>query len=129
MSYDLLLHKLRFKFGSQDSEGYDCLDFVDISPQGCVLSPILFECLINDVGDNVRNCRFLLYADNLQIYTVDGCGDVNRLVDLVNGDLQRILDWSRDNSLIFNASKTQALLVSRRIWPEDVSSDVILGSD
>jgi hypothetical protein len=40
------------------------------------------------------NCRFHLYADDLQIYTVDGCGGVNRLVALVNGDLQRILDWS-----------------------------------
>jgi hypothetical protein len=60
---------------------------------------------------------------------VDGGWDVNRLVALVNGDLQRILDWSRDNSLILNASKTQALLVSRMIRPENVSSDVILGSD
>jgi hypothetical protein len=60
---------------------------------------------------------------------VDGCKDVNRLVALVNGNLQRILEWLRDNSLIINASKTQALLVSRRIRPEDVGSDVILGGD
>jgi hypothetical protein len=58
---------------------------------------------------------FYLYADDLQIYTVDECRDVNQLVFLVNGDLQRILDWSRDYSLILNASKTQALLISRRI--------------
>jgi hypothetical protein len=51
------------------------------------------------------------------------------LVALVNGDLQMNLYWSLDNSLILNASKTQALLVSRRIWPEDVGSDVILGGD
>jgi hypothetical protein len=81
------------------------------------------------VGDHVRNCRFHLYANDLQIDTVDGCGDVNRLVALVNGDLQRILDWSRNSSLILNASKTQALLVSRRIRQENVSSDVILGGD
>jgi hypothetical protein len=61
----------------------ECSDSVDISigsPQGSVLSPILFACFINDVGDHVRHCRFHLYADDLQIYTVDGCGDVNRLV-------------------------------------------------
>jgi hypothetical protein len=51
------------------------------------------------------------------------------LVALVNGDLQRIPDWSRDNSLILNASKTQPLLISRRIRPEDVRSDVILEVD
>jgi hypothetical protein len=48
-------------------------------------------------------------GDDLQIYTVDGCEDVNRMVALVNGDLQRMLDWSRDNSFILNASKTQPL--------------------
>jgi hypothetical protein len=81
------------------------------------------------LGDHVGNCRFHFYADDLQLYTVDGSGDVNRLVALVNGDLRRILDWSRDNSLILNASKTQVLLVTRKIWPEDVGSDVILGGD
>jgi hypothetical protein len=71
-----------------------CLDISIIgSPEGSVLSPILFACFINDVGDHVRNCRFHLYADDLQIYTVDGSGNVNRLiVVLVNDDLQRILD-------------------------------------
>jgi hypothetical protein len=81
-----------------------------------------------DVGDHVRNCTVHLYADDLQIYTMGGCRDVDRLVALVNGHLQRILDCSRDNSLILIASKTQALLISRRIRPEDVSSDVRFSS-
>jgi hypothetical protein len=94
-----------------------------------VLMPILFACFINDVDDHVRDCRFHLYADDLQIYTVDGCKDVNRLVALVNDALQRILDWSRDNFLILNVSKTQVLLISLSIQSEDVGRDVILGGD
>jgi hypothetical protein len=94
--HDLLLHKLRFKFGLSSIAGRlfgsflgsrtqkvmsngECSDSVDISigsPQGSVLSLILFACFINDV----RNCRFHLYADDLQMYPVDGCGNVNRLV-------------------------------------------------
>jgi hypothetical protein len=48
----------------------ECSDSVDINignPQGSVLSPILFVCFINDVGDYVRNCGLHLYADDLQI--------------------------------------------------------------
>jgi hypothetical protein len=52
------------------------------------------------VGDHVRKCRFHLYVDDLQIYTVDECRDVNRLVALVNDELQRILDRLRANFLI-----------------------------
>jgi hypothetical protein len=36
---------------------------------------------------------------------------------------------TRDNSLILNASKTQALLISQRIRSKDFSSVVILGGD
>jgi hypothetical protein len=45
----------------------ECLDSVDLSigsPQVGILSPILFGCFINDVGDHIRNFRFHLYAVN-----------------------------------------------------------------
>jgi hypothetical protein len=47
------------------------------SPQSCVLSPILFACFINDVCEQILNCKFHLYADDLQLYTVDLGGDVD----------------------------------------------------
>jgi hypothetical protein len=50
-----------------------CSDSVDIS----IGSRMFYH---NDVGDHVRKCRFHLFADDLQIYTVDECRDVNWLV-------------------------------------------------
>jgi hypothetical protein len=99
----------------------ECTGSIDVSidsPQGNVLSPIFIACFINDVGDHIRHCRFHLYAV-----------DVNQLVALINVDLQRILNWSPDNSLIPDASKTQALCILESIRSEDVSSDLIWGWD
>jgi hypothetical protein len=61
------------------------------------------------VGDHIRNWRFHLYADDLQIFALDRGGDLNQLVALIND--------------------SQVLLNSRMIMSEEVSSDVILGGD
>jgi hypothetical protein len=134
MVHGLLLRKLRGKFGLSstasrlfgsflghraqkvmvDGEFSDVASVEMGNPQGSVLSPILFACFINDVCEQIMNCKFHLYADDLQLYTVDLGGDVDTLVRLVNDDLERIRRWSVDNSLVLNVSKTQAILICRR---------------
>jgi hypothetical protein len=52
-----------------------------------LFSPILFACFINDVCVQILNCKFHLYAYDLQLYTVDPVRDVASLVRLVNEDL------------------------------------------
>jgi hypothetical protein len=56
------------------------------SAQGSVLSPILFACFIYDAFEQILNCKFHLYADDLQLLVNLG-GDVDTLVRLVNEDL------------------------------------------
>jgi Reverse transcriptase (RNA-dependent DNA polymerase) len=79
------------------------------SPQGSILSPILFACFINDIKDAVRHCRFHLYADDLQVYTV-GLGDLQQSVAMVNSNLEGIGQWTAENSLKLNANKTQGIM-------------------
>jgi hypothetical protein len=56
-------------------------EFLDVksvemgSPQGSVLLPILFACFMIDVCEQFLNYKFHLYADDLQLYTVDLGGE------------------------------------------------------
>jgi hypothetical protein len=63
--------------------------------------------IINDVCEQILNCKFHLYADDLQLYTVDLREDVDTLVRIINEDLERIRRWSVGNSLVLNVSKTR----------------------
>jgi hypothetical protein len=63
--------------------------------------------IINDVCEQILNCKFHSHADDFQLYTVDLRGDVDTLVRIVNEDLEMIRRWSVDNSLVLNVSKTR----------------------
>jgi hypothetical protein len=59
-------------------------------PQGSVLGPLLFISYIDDVSRVIRYCRFHIYADDLQIYHTCTVPDVQKCIDELNLDLQRV---------------------------------------
>lgn len=59
--------------------------------QGSALGPLLFSLYINDIG-SVLNCDYILYADDLVLFTGDKNVDV--AIDRLKLDLQRLNDWS-----------------------------------
>jgi hypothetical protein len=66
------------------------------------------------ISEQIHNCKFHLYVDSFQPYTVDLGRDVDTLVRFVNEDLERSCFWSAVNFLVLYMSKTQAMLISRR---------------
>ena len=70
-------------------------------PQGSVLGPILFTIYINDLPDVVQNVA-KLFADDTKLYTaVNNTNDEIKL----QGDIDRLMQWSKDWLLTFNKSK------------------------
>lgn len=62
------------------------------APQGSHCGPLLFNLFINDIKDSLKDCKFLIFADDLKFYR-----PVSRLDCLLN--------WSLKNKLFLNISK------------------------
>lgn len=71
-------------------------------PQGSVLGPLLFVLYINDIQFCFENCKFLLYADDLKVFT-----RVRSLTDALalQTSLNALCSWSIRNQLSFNFDK------------------------
>ncbi len=80
------------------------------SPQGGVLSPLIWNLIIDEILTRYRDgpVKILGYADDILIYT---SGKVaSTLVELLQPALDEVISWGSNNGLTFNPNKTKAVL-------------------
>ena len=94
------------------------LPFTSGVPQCSVLGPLLFLLFVNDIADNVENCSFYLFADDLKIFSTSPNS-------LVQDDINALLDWSNLNGLQFHPEKCKAL----NFGGHDESAQFLLGAE
>ena len=83
------------------------------TPEGSIISPLLFACFINDLPAAVQsNC--LMYADDVKIYHRIKC---SADCDFLQKQLDAICHWSRLWGLSLNPSKCKVLTLSLRRAP------------
>ena len=80
-------------------------------PQGSVLGPLLFNIFINDIADCFKKSNFLLFADDLKIYSHV---KVENDVEAIQNDLNNLDMWCKNNSLNINISKTNVVTFSNK---------------
>ena len=80
-------------------------------PQGSVLGPLLFSIFINSLTDVLKYCRFLLYADDLQIYLHGPTREIYALLDKVEHDIRAVHEWTTLHNLFFNPNKTKIMII------------------
>ena len=74
-------------------------------PQGSILGPLLFTIVINDITEQVKECRILLYADDTVIFTSDK--DSKRIEEILNTEFNNVATWFTNNNLVLNSKKTK----------------------
>lgn len=82
-------------------------------PQGSVLGPLFFNIFINDIA-LALDCNYLVYADDLKIYTtITTVDDCNKL----QVQLSKVYEWCSENHLSLNIGKCQVISYTTKTKP------------
>lgn len=80
-------------------------------PQGSILGPLLYVVFINDINKCFQHCNYLLYADDLKIFsTVSDIADCHRIQE----DLDRLDNYCTMNKLHLAYDKCQHITFSNK---------------
>ena len=77
-------------------------------PQGSILGPLLFLLYINDICGSSRLLRFILYADDTNIFYSGE--NLDQLCATVNNELRGVMQWFKTNRLSVNLKKTNFVM-------------------
>jgi putative NIF3 family GTP cyclohydrolase 1 type 2 len=89
----------------------DLLKVVCGVPQGSILGPKLFIMYINDICNVSNKLKFILFADDTNIFYSHV--NLDNLVSIVNDELKKLYDWFAVNKLSLNLLKTNYMLFKK----------------
>ena len=82
------------------------------TPQGGILSPLLFAICYNLVGSSLLGSKYKLFADDLVYYIFGFC--LQTLIKEATAILETLQRWCNTNSLEVNYAKTQFMVFSKK---------------
>ena len=80
--------------------------------QGAVLGPLLFIIYINDINKSSNLLKFILYADDTNLFAVHENHEI--LINQINCELIKVSEWLTNNKLSLNVKKTHFIIFHNR---------------
>jgi retron-type reverse transcriptase len=80
--------------------------------QGSIIGPLLFIIFINDIVHCSTELRFIVYADDTNVFM--SSQDMESLMHRVNVELEKVRLWFISNRLTLNSGKSQFMLFHRK---------------
>ena len=80
------------------------------TPQGCVLSPLLYCLFTNDCVSHADSVQLVKFADDTTVEGIISYGDETAY----RQEVDRLVSWCEDNNLELNTSKTVEMIVDFR---------------
>ena len=102
----------RSQFVNVDEINSDIYKVVCGVPQGSILGPKLFILYINDLCKVSNIVKFILFADDTNIYSSGF--DLKELCVNINKELEKLNEWFALNKLSLNVSKTNFMRFGNR---------------
>ena len=97
-------------------------------PQGSILGLVLFLIFINDLPKILEYSAAEIYADDT---TISANVDYRSAPGALNQDLQahvgKVAQWTTDNKMVLNESKTKVMLVAGKRLHKTMSSTSLTG--
>ena len=81
-------------------------------PQGSILGPIFFNLSINDLFFFVSNVSLHNFADDNTLSAF--AETILELIDILQSGSEIVIDWFKNNKMIVNPDKVQAILLDKR---------------
>ncbi|XP_063837210.1 uncharacterized protein LOC135086410 [Ostrinia nubilalis] len=91
-------------------------------PQGSILGPLLFILYSSDVPCVIRDCRYHMYADDLQFYLSFDPRKTEDAAVKLNEELHRIKVWAQNHILTLNPAKSKYMIFGTKKQIEFVES-------
>ncbi|KAK3525906.1 hypothetical protein QTP70_010960 [Hemibagrus guttatus] len=93
------------------------------SPQGCVLSPLLYTLYIHDCTPTHHSNTIVKFADDTTVVGLisGGGGGVARGELAYRDEVEWLLGWCKENNLLLNTTKTKELITDYRRKGMDIT--------